>query len=397
MKIRFFYALLWSFCFTVSFAQPPGLALTTGSPESVGFDGEKLKNLDRHIEKFIANKSMPGGVFLVARKGKIVYFKNFGHHTTAGKTPYQKGDIFRLASMTKAITTVAVLQLYEQGRLGLDDPLYYYIPAFKEAQILKDFNPADSSFTTTPAQNPITIRHLLTHTSGITYGVFNPGKIGAIYEKIGANQFGLSHPTLTTEEMVEVIARVPLLFEPGTEFKYGLNMEVLGRVVEVVSGMPLDQYFKENIFDPLGMEDTWFYLPKDKQDRLVPVYTYDENRQLITAPGDGPTGADYPKAPRRNHFAGGGGLSGTAHDYAIFAQALLNGGAYNGKRILSRKTIDVMTADQLISLNEKGTGYSNIPGLSFGLGFAIRTEEAQAVSPKSPGTFEWSGYFNTKF
>ncbi|MCR9289900.1 MAG: beta-lactamase family protein [Bacteroidetes bacterium] len=379
------------------FSQNGGSSFEESSPSMVGFIEERLNLLDSHIQQYIDNKTMPGGVFLVARRGKIVYFKSAGKQSIYGERAYQKDDIFRLASMTKAVTTVSILQLFEQGKLGLDDPLFYYIPAFAKSVVLEEFNEADSSFTSTPTKQPITIRHLLTHTSGITYGVFNPGKIMAIYEKLGSNGFGLFHKEMSTEEMVNQIAKVPLVFQPGEKFMYGLNMEILGRVVEIVSGKPLNQYFQDHIFDPLGMHDTWFNLPKEKHNRLVPLYTYDEERQLTMAEKDGPMNPSYPTFNDNNHYAGGGGLSGSTLDYAIFIQTLLNGGIYKGKRILSRKSIEVMTADQLIPLNKKGTGYSKIPGLTFGLGFSVITEEGQSVSHKSPGTFEWGGLFNTKF
>lgn len=362
-----------------------------------GISPLKLKRLDQHIESFVRQGHVPGGVFMIARKGKIVYNKNFGYHTLDKKRKYQENDIFRLASMTKAFTTVSIMQLFEQGKLGLDDPIFYYIPAFKQSAVLDQFNEADSSFTTLPVKRPITIRHLLTHTSGITYGVFSGGNIQAMYEKMGANNFGLSSD-MTTEEMANQLAKVPLIFQPGEKYSYGLNMEVLGRIVEVVSGKRLNQYFKENILDPLGLEDTRFYLPKSKHDRLVPVYTYNDKGEVIMA-ADTEFGRilEYPKRSDNNHYAGGGGMSGTAMDYLIFIQALLNNGEYGGKRILSRKTIEVMTSDQHLLLNEKGVGYSNIPGITYGLGFELKTGSGTAHSHKSAGTYGWSGYFNTKF
>ena len=397
--------LLIFFLFQISiFAQKGTTALieSTSSIANIkskaGMSSEKLVLLDEHIQKFVDEGHVPGGVFLIARKGEIVYHKNFGYQTLAKKKPYQKDNIFRLASMTKAFTTVSIMQLFERGKLGLDDPIHYYIPAFAKSTILDEFNKADSSFTTTPASKPITIRHLLTHTSGITYGSFNPGKIQAVYEKMGAGTFGLSSDKMNTEQMVNQLAKVPLIFEPGTKYMYGLNMEVLGRIVEVVSGKPLNQYFRDNIFNPLELKDTDFYLPKSKHDRLVEVYTYDGNRKMIMA-SDTEFGAlmEYPKMADNNHYAGGGGMSGTTMDYAIFLQALLNDGTYKGKRILSRKTIDVMTSDQLMLLNEKKTGYSNLPGVTYGLGFQLKTDAGQAWSHKSAGTYEWGGYFNTKF
>ena len=367
------------------------------APDKVGMSAKQLDLLDDHIQQYIDNGSMPGGVFLLARQGQIVYYKNFGHKDLEKTKPYQKDDIFRLASMTKALTTVSIMQLFEQGKLGLDDPIFYHIPAFAQSKVLDTFNEADSSYTTVPVKNPITIRHLLTHSSGITYGVFNPGKIQAVYEKNNANGFGLSHATMNTEEMVNTIATVPLVFQPGTQYMYGLNMEVLGRIVEVVSGMPLNKYFQANILDPLEMNDTRFYLPKDKHDRLVPIYSYNEQKQLVIADNSFGLDPNYPLQADNNHYAGGGGLSGTTMDYAKFVQALCNDGSYKGQRLLGRKTIDVMTSDQLPLLNAEGTGFSKLPGITYGLGFALKTDAGSAWTAKTPGTYEWGGAFNTKF
>jgi CubicO group peptidase (beta-lactamase class C family) len=300
--------------------------------------------------------------------------------------------------MTKAITTVAIMQLYEQGKLGLDDQVQNYIPAFKKTQVLDTFNEKDSSYTTVPVKSPITIRQLLTHTSGIAYGDFNPGKVMAVYKKNNMLGVGLSHDSWTTEEFINRLAEVPLAFQPGDHFMYGLNMDVLGRVIEVVSGEKLNDYFRKHIFEPLGMKDTYFYLPKEKQNRLVPIYGYDSNNQFEILKNAGlATNSDYPKNTDIGHYAGGGGLSSTAMDYAIFIQTLLNNGIYSGKRILSRKTVEVMTADQMINLNKQGKGYSQNPGESFRLGFSLITDQGKGISCKSPGTFEWGGYFTTKF
>ncbi|MEM6316279.1 MAG: serine hydrolase domain-containing protein [Bacteroidota bacterium] len=396
-RFYLFFYLLLNTTFLLN-AQNSAATLPEAAPAAVDMSAKQLALIDGHIQQYIGNGSLPGGVFLVARQGKIVYYKNFGHNALDKKEAYQKDDIFRLASMTKAVTTVAIMQLFEQGKLGLDDPIFYYIPAFAQSKILKDYNEQDTTYTTTPVEKPITIRHLLTHSSGITYGTFNPGKIQAIYAKHGANAFGLSHPTMTTEEMANQIASVPLMFEPGTKYMYGLNMEVLGRIVEVASGMTLGEYFKKYIFDPLGMADTRFYFPKEKHDRLVPVYTYSAEKKMVMA-DMATTGLDpnYPHWDRKDHFAGGGGLSGTAMDYAKFIQALCNGGTYNGQRILGRKTVELIASDQMALQNAMGTGYSKLPGITYGLGFALRTEAGAAWSPKSPGTFEWGGVFNTKF
>lgn len=380
-----------------SIAQP--VVLTEGAPGLVGMSDKKLALIDQFIQDYINKGYIPGGVFLVARDNQIVYYKNFGFRSTDKKAPYQKDDIFRIASMTKAVTTVSVMQLYEQGKIGLDDPIYKYIPAFKNSVVLDQFNPADSSFTSVPAKSPITIRQLLTHTSGIVYGVFSQGPLRAIYTKKGLMDVGLSHPTMTTEEFINRLATVPLAFQPGERFNYGLNMDVLGRLIEVVSGQKLSDYFRKNIFEPLGMKSTFFYLPKEKQAKLVPLYAQKEDGTLEMASNSGGVTSvlDYPLQADHNHYAGGGGLSSTAMDYAIFIQALLQNGEYDNKRILGRKTIEVMTSDQMIRLNQFGTGYSNRPGETYCLGFSLITEQGKGISVKSPGTYEWAGYFNTKY
>ncbi|MGI9542154.1 MAG: serine hydrolase domain-containing protein [Cyclobacteriaceae bacterium] len=398
MKSKLHLLLLFLFVSPLLLAQAPSQPLAPGNPASVGISPDRLARLDQLIQLYVDKNWVPGGVFLVARQGKIVYHKSFGHRSTNNKKPYENDNIFRIASMTKAVTTVSIMQLYEQGKLGLDDPVSRFIPAYKEMQVLDTFNEVDSSYTTVPAENPITIRQLLTHTSGITYGPFNPGNIGAVYHKHGMSAVGLSHDEWTTEQFITNLANVPLAFQPGEKYLYGLNMDVLGHIVEVASGMSLSTYFQKNIFDPLGMEDTFFYVPKRKQSRLVPVYTYDQEGALIMAENNGSgLGLEYPTSPDRPHYAGGGGLSSTAEDYAKFIQALVNDGAYNGHRLLGRKTIEVMSSDQLIRLNEEGKGFSKAPGVTYGLGFALLTDQGNGHNSKSPGTYEWGGYFNTKF
>lgn len=398
MRIRFVVFVLLIVFQLQGWAQHPSNVLAEGAPELVGVSEKRLQLLDQFIQDYVNKGYVPGGVFLVARDNQIVYNKTFGFRSTDRKVPYKKDDIFRICSMTKAITSVAIMQLYEEGKLGLDDAVQDYIPAFKQTQVLDTFNEKDSTYTTVPQKSPVTIRHLLTHTSGIAYGDFYPGKIQAVYKKNNMLGVGLSHPSWTTEEFVNRLAAVPLAFQPGDRFMYGLNVDVLGRVIEVVSGEKLSDYFRKHIFEPLGMKDTWFYLPKEKQARLVPIYGYDAGDKFELVTNDPlVSNPDYPKNADIGHYAGGGGLSSTAMDYAIFIQSLLNNGVYNGKRILGRKTIEVMTADQMIGLNQQGKGISNRPGETFCLGFSLRTDQGKGINSKSPGTYEWGGYFTTKF
>lgn len=369
--------------------------LEPADPQTVNISGERLKRVDHYIQSSVEKQVVPGGVFMLARNGKIVYHKSFGNSEPG--SAYANDDIFRIASMTKAVTSVGIMQLYERGLLGLDDPVEWFLPAFKEATVLDSFNEDDSSYTTTPVKNKITIRHLLTHTSGITYGDFNPGKISAVYAKNNMLGVGLSNPEWTTEGMIDRLARVPLVFEPGERYLYGLNMDVLGRVIEVISGKTLSQYFHDNIFQPIGMEDTYFYLPKNKHDRLVPVYAYRDSSYTMPKDDAIVERINYPVTEDRNHYAGGGGLSSTAMDYGKFIQMLLNDGLYNGARVLNPQTIDLIRADQMVALNKKGNGFSNQPGVTFGLGFLVYTHDAEGLTIKSPGTYQWGGYFNTQY
>lgn len=380
------------------FAQRSTDAFSEGSPAVVGVSEKRLQLIDQLIQEYVNKGYIPGGVFFAARDNQVIYNKAFGYRVPDKKTAYRKDDIFRICSMTKAVTTVAIMQLYENGKLGLDDAVKDYIPAFGKTQVLDTFNEKDSTYTTVPVKSQLTIRHLLTHTSGIAYGDFYPGKIQAVYKKNKMLGVGLSHPGWTTEEFINRLAAVPLVFQPGDHFMYGLNMDVLGRIVEVVSGEKLADYFRKHIFEPLGMKDTYFYLPKEKQARLTPIYSYDANGHFQLLDNDPIVyNPDYPKNNDIGHYAGGGGLSSTAPDYATFIQCLLNNGVYKGARILSRKTIEVMTADQMISLNQQGKGFSSRPGETYCLGFSLRTDLGKGINSKSPGTYEWGGYYTTKF
>jgi CubicO group peptidase (beta-lactamase class C family) len=392
-----------SLLFVVLFAscncqQETRSTLTETAPEMAGFSSERLALADSLINEYVQKDWLPGGVFLLARHGKIVYYKNVGYRTNAKDQPYQKDDIFRIASMTKAVTCVSIMQLYERGQLQLDDPVYQYIPAFKNSAVLDQFNDKDSTYTTVPVKRPITIRMLMTHTAGIMYGYHAPHPFDILYAKYKLTNAGFGSETETTEDFVNRIAEVPLEFQPGEHFHYGLNIDVLGRIVEVVSGKTLSDYFSENIFEPLGMNDTRFYLPQDKQDRLVPLYAQGSDGSLTMTTEGGMAGTtEYPKFNDVGYYAGGAGLTSTAMDYARFIEALVNDGEYDGHRILGRKTIGVMTADQMVDLNRKGNGYSNIPGNTYCLGFNLRTVEGAGINSKSPGTFEWGGYYSTKF
>lgn len=379
-----FSFLLFSFSFTCTFAQA---VLQTASPASVRVSGERLQRIDNLIQNNVDRKLISGAIGLIARDGKIVYNKAFGYSDIEAKTALRTNDIFRIASQTKAITSVAVMMLFEEGKFLLDDPISKYIPAFAKPTVLDKFNSADSSFTTVPAKREITIRDLLTHTSGIDYAIIGSSTMKAIYAKSDIPPgFGSSGILLKTE--MEKLGKLPLMHQPGEKFTYGLNTDVLGYLVEVASGMRLDRFFAERIFKPLEMNDTYFYLPASKHSRLIPIYTFDNQNRLVKYERNGVITADYPKS-NNTYFSGGAGLSSTIYDYAVFLQTLLNGGTYNGNRILSRRSVDLMTMNQIGNLSLRGD--------KFGLGFEITSKENMAKMGVTEGSFAWGGYFGTSY
>lgn len=363
--------------------------LSEAPAAELGFSPTFEQDMNDYISEAVADKIIPGGTFLIAKEGHIVYQNSFG---TAGDNPYQKDDIYRLASMTKAVTSVAMMQLVEQGKVNLDDPVYKYIPAFKDQVVLNEFDPTDSSYTTVPVDQPVTIRHLMTHTSGIVYGSFNPGKLMAVYDQFDMN-VGFSHPTWSTEEFINRLAEVPLAHQPGDRFSYGLSMDVMGRVIEVVSEMKLNEYFKQNIFDVVGMEDTYFYLPEEKFNRLTPVMVKVRGKYMSADQIGMSSSTNYPTQGPRDFFAGGAGLSGTIMDYTKFIQTLVEGGG----ELLGAEAMAEMTRDQLPEIINDYENYRKGPDGSFALGFQLYQDKPTKKSPKSPGTYEWGGYFNTKF
>jgi CubicO group peptidase (beta-lactamase class C family) len=295
-----------------------------------------------------------------------------------------RDDIFRIASQTKAITSVAVMMLFEEGKLLLDDPISKYIPEFANPRVIDKFNEKDTTYTTIKANREITIRDLLTHTSGIDYAGIGSAHMNAIYAKSGIPT-GFVSEKIILGDKIRKLGKLPLVHQPGEKFTYGLNVDVLGYLVEILSGESLDKYFHSHIFEPLGMNDTYFYLPASKNDRLVKVSAEDKNHQLVNAPE---AFVNYPLV-QGTYYSGGAGLSSTIKDYATFLQMLLNKGEYNGKRLLSRRTVELMTTNQI--------GDLNLGSDKFGLGFEITTAQGQAKLGISEGSFSWGGYFATTY
>ena len=375
----------------VTRTEAPAKNLIMADPTGQGMSDERLDRIDSMLQQAIDADQIPGAVALVARNGKIVLHKAYGLADVHDSVPFRPDGIFRIASQTKAITATAVMMLWEEGHFRLDDPIADYIPEFADAGVLETFREADSSFTTTPLEKPITIRHLLTHTSGIGYGMIDGDpRFRKAFAKAGIVDAFTARP-VTLAENIPKLAGMPLHHEPGEGWTYSEGLDVLGYFVELVSGKPFDAFLKERIFDPLGMADTWFYLPEEQAERLVPVQYWDPDagdwRPFTTEVFD----IDYPKQGARAYFAGGAGLSSTAFDYAAFLQMYLNGGEYNGQRLLSRTTVETMMANQI------GDLWSGGPK-DYGLAFAIVNPDGVAQGGQGgEGTFDWGGYFNTQY
>jgi len=386
LRLSFHIALAMLMLPCIAFAQKITPATT---PEAAGFSSDRLKRIDQNIKEWIDKGWVNGTAALVIHNGKIVYDKAFGYNDITARTPLDKNGIYRIASQTKAITSVAAMMLYEEGKFLLDDKVSKYIPSFAKASVIDKFNLKDTTYTTIPAKRDVTIRDLLTQTSGIQYAGIGSPEANAMYAKSKITG-GL---LVTDDKLSDAMTRLgslPLVHQPGERWTYGLNTDLLGYLVELWSGMSLDDFFRTRIFTPLGMNDTYFNIPEAKASRLVNFFIEDSTgHPLKQSFAFGPRGLDmnYPLI-RKTYFSGGGGLSSTIHDYGIFLQMLLNGGAYNGIRLLSPTSVRLMTTNQIgdVSLGEK----------KFGLGFSIITEQGRP-GPEKPGTYAWGGAFSTEY
>ncbi len=362
------------------------------NPESAGFSSERLLRIDNAMKDWTDKGWMNGGVALIIRDGKIVYHKAAGFNDLDSKSILKKDNIFRIASQTKAITSVAVMMLFEEGKLLLDDPVSKYIPSFKKQSVIDKFNLLDTTYTVIPAKKEVTIRELLTHTSGIGYAQIGSKEANALYAKSNLTA-GIG---VTSESLLSAMSRLgklPLLHQPGERWTYGLNSDLLGCLVEVISGMSLNDFFVKRIFEPLNMQDTYFQIPENKATRLVNLYKEDSLGKLIKSQSNMLNGktisSNYPLY-KSEYYSGGAGLSSTIYDYAIFLQMLLNGGIYDGKRLLGKNTVRLMTMNQIGDIP-----FSNDD--KFGLGFLIVSEKGSARTPAQAGTFSWGGAFATSY
>ena len=363
--------------------------LPTAKPESVGLSSERLERIATAVQRGIDDKEIAGAVTLVARRGKVAWLKAQGMMDREAGKPMQTDAIFRICSMSKAITSLAVMMLYEEGNFLLDDPVSKYIPEFKNPKVL--VKPASGPTYTIPATKEITIRNLLTHTSGITY-TWN-GDLGQMYKDAKVAD-GLLQYDGTIGDSVKHLAGLPLLFNPGERFEYSLGVDVLGYLVEVVSHKSFDEFLRTRIFEPLGMKDTYFFVPDQKANRVATAYTWYADKGLNRFP-DAPIvegtfsySADYPTRGPKKLYSGGAGLTSTAEDYARFCQLMLNGGKLGNTRLISRKSVELMTHDQLGKMS---------PDQSFGLGFGINGVKDPLTELGSAGEYNWGGFFYTSF
>ncbi len=365
------------------------MPLTT--PEAAGFSSEKLKRLDNEMNDWVKKEWMHGSVALIIRNGKLAYYKAAGYNDLDTKLVMQKENIFRIASQTKAITSVAIMMLFEEGKFQLDDAVSKYIPAFNKQQVLDKFNAADTTYTTIPAKSDITIRQLLTHTSGLGYAQIGSKEANAIYAKSKITA-GIGVYDGNLLDAMNRLAALPLMHQPGEKWTYGLNSDLLGCLIEVISGISLNDFFRTRIFEPLGMTDSYFFIPAQKAARLVNIYREDSTGHLIKSTGNllnGPTAPNYPLV-KSSYYSGGAGLSSTIYDYGIFLQMLLNNGVYNGKRLISRNTVRIMTMNQLGDVVFRGDD-------KFGLGFQLVTEKSSGRTLAQAGTYSWGGAFSTSY
>lgn len=358
---------------------------------------EKLEPLESYLQQAVDEQKMPGAVVLIQRfDGKTEYSKTVGLMDREAGRPLTGDALFRIASMTKPITTVAAMMLVEDGVIGLDEPISTYLPEWANPQVLGPPDPsAPLGYQTTPAQRPITVRHLLTHTSGISYR-FMGEPLASLYAQAGITD-GFQHSSLTLAEQSRLLASMPLQFEPGTAFHYGLSTDILGHLIEKASGRPLDQFLQERIFTPLGMQDTHFFLPQDKVSRLPALYRHAPAGGLERVPeretneldGVSVYAPDFHYAGSMTYLSGGAGLVSTAADYARFLRMMANGGEYAGTRLLQKQTVEQMTRNQIGDL--RADFYST----AFGFGFAVQDDPARELQLGSVGTYFWGGIFRT--
>ncbi len=363
--------------------RPPGSnqLILGATPEAAGMSSERLERLDEAMQQLVDDGKLAGIVTMISRHDRIVHEKAFGHRDIAADDPLETTDIFRIYSMTKPITGVALMMLYEEGKFRLSDPVEKYIPEFKGMQVVAEERPTGPVLV--DQDHPMTIRELMSHTAGLTYGLFSRSYVDTLYTE--ANMLD-SNSTLA--DMITKLSQTPLRFQPGTRWHYSVAVDVQGYLVEVLSGLPFDRYLEERIFEPLGMKDTGFHVPAESAERFAQVYAYDEDGKLFAQEGFGGSRSYLEPA---TFFSGGGGLVSTAQDYMRFSQMLLNGGELDGVRILAPLTVELMHRNQLPEELEEMS-----PGTGFGLDFAVIEDPVEADGV-SEGEYYWGGAAGTWF
>jgi len=354
--------------------------LPTARPESVGMSSQRLGMLKSEMQALVDRNQLPGVLTMVAKDGKVVQFDVAGKRDLASNAPLQKDSIFRIYSMSKPITGVAMMMLFEEGKWQLNDPVSKHIPEWANLKVAK-VNPQNGSVTQVAPDHAMTMRELMSHSGGLTYGVFGSTPVDKMYTDVN-----VLDRDATLQAMVDKLAKIPLLLQPGEKWQYSVSVDVQGYLVEKLSGQPFPEFLKQRIFDPLGMKDTAFYVPPEKMNRFVSFYTYDKDRKFVPHPGV-PDFSKPPGAP-----SGGGGLVSTAMDYMRFCQMLLNGGELNGKRLLSPLSVQLMRSN-VLPASARTMG----PGTGFGLDFAVVEDPVAAGGYYGEGTFYWGGYAGTWF
>ena len=361
-------------------------------PEKLGLSSGRLARIKTWMQGYVDDGKLPGATTLVARHGKVVFCETTGYGDVEEKKPLAQDSILRFYSMSKPITAAAVMMLYEKGLFQLDDPLSDFIPAFKHMQVYR--SGSGDNMIAMPAPTPITIHQLLTHTSGLTYGGENEGGVPGLYAEKRTDFYPNDGPLAS---VVDRLANIPLEFDPGSRWGYSVSFDVLGRLVEVVSGEPLDMFLKEHIFDPLGMEDTGFFVPEAKHDRFVSLYQFTPESKMVLME----SAADSSLTQPVETLSGGGGLVSTLKDYFLFTEMLRNKGVLEGNRLLGRKSVELMTLNHLpgdlADMGQPTFCETTYEGIGFGLSMSVVIDPAKAKILGTPGEYAWGGYAGTAF
>jgi CubicO group peptidase (beta-lactamase class C family) len=368
------------------------LDMTVVKPESVGFSSERLERLHALMQEAVDKKLQAGMVTILARHGQVVDYRAYGERDIASHAPMTKDTIFRDYSMTKPVTAVAMMLLYEQGKWLPSDPISKYIPEFAHLKVYKGADGSGAQVLVDPDHAP-TMRELMTHTAGFTYGFFGDTAVDAMYQKEKVLQ------SASLQEMIDKLAKIPLVYQPGTQWRYSVSMDIQGYIVEKLSGKTLPEFYREHIYEPLGMKDAGFFVPEEKRSRFMTLYRSGTNDELIADANAGPNPRDYDHLPALP--SGGGGMVSTAEDYYRFATMLLDQGELDGARVLAPSSVKLMSSNHLppsLTTGQFGIGAQIMrPGFGYGYNCAVVYDPPEANLPEGKGTFFWDGAAGTWF